>query len=154
MPKTEILERPKFRVGAVAHRGAFSGIQPAFQRLFQVIRAHDALTRIGGHVAIYYSTAEAVPVDDLRSHAGAIFTDDLPLPPGLEEVTLPEGRYAVHHHKGGYEGLGAAWQDLFEHGIPGLGATGGGNLCYEHYVKNPMNASPHEYLTDLCQPLA
>jgi len=88
-------------------------------------------------IALYHDDPEVTPSDKLRSDAALSLPGRAPSPSGLIEQHIPAGRYAKAIHKGGYEGLPAAWAALKNEWLPKSGHKMG-HPSYEIYLNNPM----------------
>src|SRR5262245_27256088 len=56
-------------------------------------------------LALYHDDPEATAAAELRSDAALVVRDDVALPEGIQEASLPAGRYARFTHRGSYGGL-------------------------------------------------
>jgi AraC family transcriptional regulator len=104
-------------------------------------------------LALYHDDPETNAAAELRSDAALVVRDDVALPEGLEEVTLPAGRYARFTHRGAYGGLGDAWARLMGAWLPGSGFRVGSGPAYECYVTDPRTTATADLRTDLYLPL-
>lgn len=149
----DIATQPARRLAALAHQGAYTEIGQAFEQTAAIFTARDLWHNTGGMIGVYYDDPDATPSDQLRSHAGVVIPADAPIAPPLEEVTLPQGRYAVMHFKGPYAGLPAAYQYLYGSWLPQSGEEVGDHPPIEVYLNQPQNVAPDDLLTDVCLPL-
>lgn len=148
---------PAKRVLAAEHRGPYNMISAAFARLDDALTA--AKLDLGAlecveMVALYHDDAETVPAAELRADAGIVVPAHVATPPGLHEVNIPAGRYARTLHQGPYEQLGDAWARFMGGWLVQSGHRIGAGSMYERYLNTPMNAAPHELLTELFLGLA
>jgi AraC family transcriptional regulator len=104
-------------------------------------------------VGVYYDDPEATAPADLRSLAGVVVDDAMTIDAPLEDVRLPQGRYAVMHYKGPYSGLAAAYKHMYGVWVPNSGEELGDHPPIEVYLNNPQDTAPDELLTDVCVPL-
>ena len=98
-------------------------IAKGIEKLGAILGGRGLWGKGGGMVGVYYDDPNAVALKDLRSHAGAILPGGEALPEGLEEVRLPEGRYACLRFKGPYAGLQSAYDYLFGPWLAGARAV-------------------------------
>jgi AraC family transcriptional regulator len=141
---------PKKRVLAVSHRGPYNMISAAFARLGELLEQAKLDDKYKLEmVAMQYDDPETVAAPDLRSEAGIVVTADAPVPDGLHEVIIPEGRYAYTVHKGPYAQLGDAWGRFMGGWLVQSGERLGDGPCYERYLNTPEDAAPHELETEL-----
>ncbi|HQU68471.1 MAG TPA: AraC family transcriptional regulator [Albidovulum sp.] len=148
-----IRPEPARRLAAVAHKGPYMQIGQSFEKLGTILGGRDLWGRVGGLVGVYYDDPSATPPKDLRSHAGAVLPGGEGLPEGLEEVRLPEGRYACLRFKGHYSGLQAAYDYLFGPWLAQSGEEPGEAPAIEVYLNTPADTAPDDLLTDVCMSL-
>jgi AraC family transcriptional regulator len=149
-----IEERPELRVAAVHHTGSYQRISEAFGRLgaiagpAKLIQGPDA-----SMLGIFHDDPETTPVDQLRSEAGLVVSNDAQLPAGLEEIRIPAGRYARTTHLGPYTGLGDTWSRLMGEWLPRSGHRVGAGPSYEIYRNTPADVPANELRTELYLPV-
>jgi len=151
--KVEIVKRPELRLASVRHVGSYMRINEAFQRLNDLVTKAGLSNSDTKLVGIYHDDPSTTPEDKLRSEAAITIPAKTKLPRGLTEQTIPAGRYAHTTHLGPYEGLGEAWGHLKNEWLKQNRETPGKGMSYEVYRNTPMNAKPHELVTDLYLPL-
>ena len=146
---------PPLRLGTVSHRGPYNQIGKAFEKLGQIAGPSGLFGQPGAAmIATYHDDPDATPPDELRSEAGIIVPEGVPLPAALEEVHIPEGDYAKYTHIGGFEGLPDAWQRLMGEWVPASGRRLADSPSFEIY-RSDMRTTPKEQLrTDIYVPLA
>lgn len=145
-----IVQQPELRVAGIRHIGPYQEIGREFGRLGGFLKGPPPPG--SQMIALYYDDPSTTPPDKLRSDAGLTLPGNSPAPDGLIEHRAPAGRYARAVHKGGYEGLPAAWDALKAEWLP----KSGGKLrqpSYEIYVNNPMTTEKAELLTEIYLPL-
>lgn len=112
----------------------------------------DATTEQGVGVLAAFGHYLSAPTDTVELEVG--FTTDRPIT-AVGEVAageLPGGEVARATYLGGYDGLGAAWQELFDW-VTGQGRTVGESM-WEVYVTEPSpELDPATLRTDLYWPL-
>ncbi len=153
MYDVSIAKGPARRLFAVPHKGPYTDISRAFEKLGTIAAARNLWPQARGMVGVYHDDPSATPADDLRSHAGLLVDDTVPLPDGLEEVRLAGGKMAVLRLKGPYSGLKAAYDHLYGVWLPASGAHTANSPSFEVYVNSPMDTAPGDLLTDICVPL-
>ena len=140
-----IKNQPELRVAGIRHIGPYQEIGSEFGRLGGMLKTPPPA---GSHmIAIYHDDPAVTPADRLRSDAAITLAGATPAPLGLIEQRLPAGRYAMTVHKGGYEGLPAAWKALKE-----WAAANGHKMAqpgYENYLNSPMTTDQAELLTEI-----
>ncbi len=151
--KVEVVKQPELRLASVRHVGSYMRIPEAFQRLNEIVTAADLSDRDTTLVGIYHDDPSTTPEKKLRSDAAITIPGKTKLPPGLTELVIPAGRYAHSTHVGPYTGLGEVWGHLRNEWLPRSGEGLGDGMSYEMYRNTPMNAKPHELVTDVYLPL-
>lgn len=145
----EVTDMPEFRIGAVRHIGPYNQIPEAFARLGAIagpaglFAAPDAFC-----LAIYHDDPETTPPAELKSDAAIRLPEGSRIPAGLEEQTIPGGKYARYTHLGPYEGLGDAWARFMGEWLPASGHKFLGPT-YEIYRNDPQSTPPQDLQTDL-----
>lgn len=152
----EITHQPRLRVATVRHVGPYNRISEAFGRLGALAGPAGLFNHEGARmIALYHDDPDTVPVEQLRSDAGLVVPADVPLPEGVEEQFLPEGRYAHTLHVGSYEHLGDIWARFMGQWLPNSGERmSSAGAAYEHYVNDPSQVPAAELRTELYLPLA
>jgi AraC family transcriptional regulator len=157
-PSIEIEPHPEQRIAAVRHLGPYHQISEAFARLGELAGKHGLFAQLGAvppkMVGLYYDDPETTPAGELRSDAGLVVPEGVPLPDGLTEVRIPAGRYAKAVHAGPYQQLGDAWSRLMGGWLPASGQRMAAGPSYEVYRNTPMDTAPADLRTELYLPLA
>ena len=140
-----IVEQPELRIAGIRHIGPYPEIGQEFGRLGGILKgAPPAGSKM---IAVFHDDPAVTPADKLRADAALTLAGKTPAPMGLIEQRVPKGRYAKAVHKGGYEGLPAAWAALKDwaqhHGRKPL------QPGYEVYVNNPMTTEKPELVTEI-----
>jgi AraC family transcriptional regulator len=104
-------------------------------------------------ICLYWDDPAAVPVADLRSHAGLPVTGDGPLPAGFDDLALPAARCAVLTLVGPYDGIPAAWAWLYGRWLPASGEEPADHAPWEEYPNGPADTAPAALVTRICVPL-
>jgi AraC family transcriptional regulator len=153
--KVEIRDLPSMRVGAVHHVGPYNQISEAFLRMGEIAKSAGLFDQPGAAmVGLYYDDPETTPPEQLRSDAGIVVPDNVPLPDGLVEQRVPAGRYACTLHVGPYETLPDTWLKFMGKGLPDSGHAPRDGVSYEYYLNDP-NRTPKEQLkTEIRAPVA
>jgi effector-binding domain-containing protein len=146
-PRTTVSIRERVQMSEIT--GFFDG---SFATLAAVLAATEA-TPTGAPFALY----RGMPSDEVDVEVG--FPLDRPVEdavvaahPGTQASTLPGGEVATTVHRGGFDGLGGAWQSLAEW-IAAQGRTMG-PMMWEVYLTEPSpDMNPAELRTELNWPL-
>ena len=150
----EIKNMRTLRVGTVHHVGPYNQIPQAFERLSQIAGSAGLLDQPGAMmVALYHDDPESTPVDQLQSDAGIVVPEKLQLPAGLDEQTIPAGRYASTEHVGPYEQLPDVWARLMGEWLPASGHRIAPGPSFEVYRNTPLTAPKDKLITELYVPI-
>ena len=141
-----IVNQPDLRIAGIRHIGPYQEIGREFGRLGGLLKGPPPAG--SQMIALYHDDPEVTPSDRLRSDAALSLPGKAPSPAGLIEQHIPAGRYAKAIHKGGYEGLPAAWAALKNEWLPKSGHKMG-HPSYEIYLNNPMTTEKAELLTEI-----
>lgn len=153
--KVEISRYPELRVVAVRHIGPHIRINEAFARLDELAEPRRLFQWPGKMmVAMFYDDPDTTPAGQLRSDAGLVVANDLPLAEGLTEQRIPAGDYASTIHVGPYEQLGDAWARFMGEWLPASGRRLGPGVSYEIYHNTPMDTPKEKLRTEIRIPLA
>jgi AraC family transcriptional regulator len=151
--RVEYKDMPALRVAAVRHQGPYHQISEAFARLGQVAATAGLQDAPGTMVAVYHDDPADTPVAELHSEAGLVLRDDTALPPGLIELRLPAGRYAVTTYVGPYQFLGEAWANLREEVAASGTRSPQKAAAYEIYRNTPETSPAAKLITELYLPV-
>ena len=142
----EVTQQSELRIAGIRHIGPYHEIGRAFGSLGGMLKGPPpAGSRM---IALFHDDPAVTPSDKLRSDAALTLPGNTPTPNGLIEQRVPGGRYAKTTHKGGYEGLPAAWNALKSEWLPKSGHKMG-HPSYELYLNNPMTAAKEDLLTEI-----
>ena len=146
----EITNMPDLRVAAVRHVGPYNQIPVAFERLGSIAGPTGLFGQPGAvGVAIYYDDPESISLDQLRSDAGVVVPDGIPLPAGLTEQHIPAGRYARTRHVGPYEQLPDTWMRFMGEWLPNSGYRLGPGTSCEIYRNDAQTTPKDRLITDI-----
>jgi AraC family transcriptional regulator len=148
-----IRDEPAFEVAAIPHHGDYTKIGAAFSRHWDLVMQHGLADRMRAGIGLYYDDPAVVPEAELRSHAGCEVIPGTPLPEVFDRVAFPAGRVAVLTYKGPYDGIPAAWRELYGHWLPGSGAEAADRVPYERYLNAMHDTAPADLLTEIVVPL-
>jgi AraC family transcriptional regulator len=153
MYDVEIRQTPDCRLVGLAHTGAYTRMGRAFEKLAAIAGTRNLWPSIKGAMAVYYDDPTETAEDELRSFAGLLVSDDLPLPEGLKEVQVIGGTTAVLRFKGPYAELGKPYAYLFGEWLPNSGHEPRDQPLCEVYVNSPFDTKQAELIVDICLPL-
>jgi AraC family transcriptional regulator len=148
----EIDMLPGLRLATVRHVGPYHRIGRAFGRLDDIVRRAGLPHR--ELVGVYHDDPAVTPPDQLRSDAGVVVDEGVPLPPGLDEQRVPAGRFARAEHAGSYAGLPAAWGEFKRAIAAQTGTANPRGHTFELYRNTPMDVPEAELRTVLYMSVA
>jgi AraC family transcriptional regulator len=146
MMDVTIVEQPELRIAGIRHIGSYQEIGREFGRLGGILKGPPPSG--SQMIALFHDDPAVTPADHLRSDAALTLSVHTPAPDGLVERHVPAGHYARAVHKGGYEGLPAAWNALKTDWLPTSGHKMG-SPSYEIYINNPMTVPKDDLLTEI-----
>ena len=142
----QIVNQPELRIAGIRHIGPYHEIGRAFGSLGGMLKGPPPAG--AQMIALFHDDPAVTPPDKLRADAAITLIGQSSSPGGLIEQRVPAGRYARTIHKGGYEGLPAAWNALKSEWLPKSGHRMG-SPSYELYLNNPMTTAKPELLTEI-----
>lgn len=130
------------------HRGPYIRIGEAFARL-QLHKTALPLSLPPRWFGLYLDDPQSVPESELRSAAALAVLPGQALPDGLEQMTIPAGRYAVLEHVGPYSELAHAYQWLYGVWLPQSGEQPADVPVIEQYLNLPIDTPPAALRTEI-----
>ncbi len=149
----EIKDLPVRRLASLPHKGEYTAIGHAFERIAMICSTRGLWPQVEGMLGIYYDDPDAVAAEDLRSAAAVIIKSDTPCEDPLIETAVQGGRSAVLSFKGPYAGLREAYLYLYGDWLAQSGAEPRDEPPYEVYLNDPSDTPPEDLLTEICVPL-
>lgn len=138
-------------VARIRHVGPYNEVGPCFHRLFAWAASIGA--KPGRVLTLSFDDPGDVAPENLRSDACLELTTDASPPPGITLDTLPAGRYAIHTHRGPYDGIAEAYRRMYSLWLPQSGEDIDDRPDMEIYRNSLPDTPPADLLTDLCVPL-
>ena len=138
-------------VARIRHVGPYNEVGPCYERLFDWAASIGA--RPGRVLSLSWDDPDTVGPENLRSDACVELRTDAAPPPDIEIERIEAGRYAVHTHRGPYDGIPEDYRRLFRSWLPQSGEELDDRPCMQIYRNTPLDNPPTELLTDLCLPL-
>jgi AraC family transcriptional regulator len=146
----QVKDMPALRVATVHHVGPYNRISEAFARLGQIAGAAGLFGPESAMMAIYDDDPGTTPPSDLRSDAALVISRDAQLPKGVDERTIPAGRYACTTHVGPYRELGDVWARLMGEWLPRSGhRVRDDGISFEIYRNMPGEVAEKDLKTEL-----
>jgi AraC family transcriptional regulator len=144
-----VVELPDRRAAGVLHVGPFHEIGAAFERLGAWIAAHPGAAA-GPPLGLYLSNPEATAPGDLHSYAAVPVSGDVEVrDSGVEEISIPGGRYATFTHHGTYAALPQAWASFTERMRASGLAPDPTRPGFEEYANDPGQVGEDDLITVL-----
>lgn len=141
----------EIEVARIRHVGPYNEVGRCFERLF------EWATSVGGRpgrvFSLSYDDPDTNAPESLRSDACLELHSDVAPPPDITVDTLAAGRYAIHTHRGPYDGIAEAYRRLFSVWLPQSGEEIDDRPCMEVFLNSPLDTPPAELVTELCLPL-
>ena len=153
MHDVAIRDLPTLRVAALAHRGPYTAIPAAFERLHAWAAARGLMGPQVRSFAIYYDDPATVPPEALRSKAALLLGLGVVEDGAIQITDIPGGRHAVLRHRGPYAELEGVYRWLYRDWLPSSGHRPADRPCFEEYLNSARALPPEQWLTDLCLPL-
>lgn len=139
------------KVARIRHVGPYDEVGPSFERLFEWAASTGA--QPGRVFTLSYDDPDDVASQSLRSDVCVELRTDVAPPSDILLEEFGAGRYAVYTLEGPYEGIAAAYKELFGSWLPQSGEELDDRPCMEIYHNSPMDTPPAKLVTDLCLPL-
>ncbi len=153
MYNVAIKNLPAIKAVTVSHVGSYMEIGKAFDTLYGWLGARNLINNGMRSIGIFLDDPTAVPEEKLRSRAGIVADETLPIEPPLEYAQVAAGPYAVLRHKGPYADMRAAYRWLYGEWLPQSGQEAADAPVFEEYLNSPRDTAPTELMTDIFLPL-
>ncbi len=153
MHHIEIREEPALRLAALSHRGEYTAIGSAFDRLAAWAASRGLAVPGARWIGLYHDDPETVREGDLRSDACVTVPPGVEGTDGVRIVELPPTRVAVLVFKGPYAELERAYSWLYRDWLPASGEEPADQPAREDYLNDPKTTPPAEWLTAVMLPL-
>ncbi|NKE44507.1 helix-turn-helix domain-containing protein [Roseomonas frigidaquae] len=148
-----IRTEPPLRLASVAHRGAYTGIGTAFDRLKAWARARGLEGPETRWIALYHDDPSSVAERDLRAEAGITVPEGVEASEGVTLQMLPATRLAVLTFRGPYAELERAYRWLYRDWLPSSGEEPADQPAREEYLNDCRGLPPSDWLTAVMLPL-
>jgi AraC family transcriptional regulator len=153
MPEIAIRHEPALRLAAIAHRGAYTRIGTAFDRLTAWAVPRGLAAPGARFLGLYRDDPATVPEEELRSDACVTVPAGVEGSEGVRILDLPPTRLAVLVYRGPYAELEGAYRHLYRDWLPGSGEEPADQPCREEYLNDCRTLPPAEWLTAIMVPL-
>ncbi|MFD1175430.1 GyrI-like domain-containing protein [Paenibacillus puldeungensis] len=119
--ETKITSFAPKRVVAVENVGDYWGLPHAWEKLMHTVEQHQLFPYIRGSMCVFPDHDPAIPMEKKHSYAAVVVDTDFDNTYGLQDITLPEGLYAVTVHFGSSEEIGPTWDRWMNEWLPDSG---------------------------------
>ncbi|MBS7809919.1 AraC family transcriptional regulator [Roseococcus pinisoli] len=153
MTDVTFTDLPAMHLATLAHRGAYTEIGGAFERLAAWAGGQGLIGPETKFYGLYWDDPHTVPAEQLRSRAALTVPAGTPLGEGVEALSLPPLRCARLRFQGPYSELEGAYDRLYGEWLPASGEEPADQPALEHYLNDCRSLPPAEWLTDILLPL-
>ncbi len=150
----EVLVLPAMRVAYRRHFGSYA--DPGVQKVFDTLRRwteprglHDPLRCLG----IPWDDADITPDDRCRFDACQIVESDSRIDAGINEQTIPAGRYAVYRCEVAGHDFDQPWTDLMQNWLPSSGYQPADGPRFERYLTDGSHDPDGRWQIEICLPV-
>lgn len=140
-------------LAGLPHKGSYMEVGGKFEQAVGLCIGQGAIKDMIAMVGIYYDDPGSVAVDELRSFAGAVVSDDQSVEAPLEISKIDGGKYAVLTHQGPYGELSKAYTWFYGSWIPEAGHEFADAPPFEKYLNSPRDTAPSDLITEIHVPL-
>jgi AraC family transcriptional regulator len=144
---------PAMRLAGLDHRGPYTAIGAAFDRLSAWAGPRRLVGPETRFLGLYFDDPETVPADRLRSVAAMTVGPEVMADGDVRILTLDAGPFARIVHKGPYAELEGAYRWLYRDWLPSSGREPADAPCFEEYLNDCRALPPAEWLTAIHLPL-
>lgn len=134
------------------HRGAYSEMGEAFQRLMQWAYPRGLVNGFPQLGAVYLDDPAITPVEKLQSDAILVVDKDVKTDGAIGKYTIPGGKYAVGRFEIAMEEFGAAWTSMCGL-IKDNGLVSVDGYHFEMYLNNFDEHPEKKHIVDICIPV-
>jgi effector-binding domain-containing protein len=147
----EIKVKQEQKTASIRLRTAVAGLKPELGKAYGEIMGllgGQGVQPAGAPFAIYYN----MDMNDLDVEMGFPVASPFRAGGRVKPGTIPGGRTAVSVHKGSYETMEKAYNDIAAFIAKEKAVARG--LCYEVYLNDPQTVKPDDLLTEINFPLS
>lgn len=152
--EVSILELPEQKVLYVRHKGNYSQIGEAFDKLMKWAGPRGLLqmpkTQIYG---VYYDSPNLTDEDKLTSDACITIDEDVKVDGEIGIGKIKAGKYACAHFRVSQTEFAAAWNKVFSEWLPDSGYQPDDKPSFEHYLNDPEQDPEGKYEVNICIPV-
>lgn len=150
----KVIQQPAVRVAYRRHFGSYAdpGVHQAFEELRRWAEPrglHDPQRCIG----IPWDDADITPNDRCRFDACQIVESDSRIDAGINEQTIPAGRYAVYRCEVVGHDFDQPWTDLMQNWLPSSGYQPADGPRFERYLTDGSHDPDGKWQIEICLPV-
>lgn len=148
--KVEIRTREEVQVVFIRHVGPYFKVQKAWEKLCGWGYSNGLLGPETEFIGLSYDDPDITPEEKIRYDATFTVTKVVETPPDMGTQIIPGGKYAVTTHYGPFDGLLAAYRELYGKWLPSSGYQLKNAVpTFEKYIKVPPDVPPEEAVTEI-----
>lgn len=150
----EIKEMPEMHVAYCRHKGSYSKIGIAIEKLMRWA-GPQGLTGLPETkmLAVYHDDPDITPESKLRSSACITVAEDIRVDGEIGKMKLEGGVFAVAHFEITEDQYGNAWDMVMRDWLPGSGYQCDDRPHYELYHNDPEEHPERKHIVDICIPV-
>lgn len=119
--QTKIIHLPKKRLIGLEHVGDPWGLPETWRQFLKAVRDQGLQTHLRGAMTAFFESPAPVLSEERRQFAAGIVDEGFENTSSLQELTAPEGLYAVIVHFGSCEEIGSTWERWLKTWLPDSG---------------------------------
>ncbi|WP_419778957.1 AraC family transcriptional regulator [Maridesulfovibrio sp.] len=148
--KVEIRTREETQVVFIRHMGPYFEVPKAWDKLCGWGYGNGLIKADTEFLGLSYDDPDITPAEKIRYDASLSINEEVETPAEMGIQVIPGGKYAVTTHYGPYEGLHAAYRELYGKWLPSSGYQLKNIVpSFEKYIKVPPDVPPEEAVTEL-----
>lgn len=148
--KVDIRIREETQVVFIRHLGPYFEVQIAWEKICGWGYDNGFLGAETEFLGLSYDDPDITPGEKIRYDACFSVTEEVKTPPEMGMQIIPGGKFAVTTHYGSYEGIHAAYRELYGKWLPSSGYQLKNSVpTFEKYIKVPPDVPPEEAVTEI-----
>ncbi|WP_027720232.1 AraC family transcriptional regulator [Maridesulfovibrio zosterae] len=148
--QVEIRKRKETMVAFIRHVGSYFDVKIAWDKLCSWASIHNLNSPETEYLGICYDDPNVTPKGKIRYDACVTITAEIEPHPEIGIQIIPCSKYAVAIHRGPYERLIEAYQNLYGKWLPKSGFELRNSIpSFEKYLKTPDQYAPEDLLTEI-----
>lgn len=152
--KVEIREMPELHVAYVRHKGNYSEIGPAFDKLMRWAGPRGLIRPPATKVlAVYHDDPEVTEEKNLRTSVCITVPESTKVEGEIGLMKVEGGKYACGHFEVNEKEFQQAWDAMMRDWLPESGYQCADRLPYELYYNNHEEHPEKKHIVDICIPV-